>query len=83
MKRKEGLNYHQNKAADKLAKAIRECSEVGLQGGVYDGVFCLWPRTAPNPMEVGPRFFERILMIGRIIDADEHRMPELDGGAGV
>jgi hypothetical protein len=73
------MNKKQKQAATRLEKALKACGEAGLTGGVFDGMFCLWPNNPdPHPSDCGFRFFEVVDEIGLII-----RTPMIiDGGSG-
>lgn len=45
------MNAQQNKVAKRLKKALDECHEAGLMGGIFDCKFCVWPIDAPDPRE--------------------------------
>ena len=46
------MNDTQTKAATQLKKALNACAKAGLQGGIYEGTFCVWPITARSPHEI-------------------------------
>jgi hypothetical protein len=73
---------NQRSAAIRLEMALKNCKKVGLQGGVYDGSFCLWPEGyKPDPRDGDSfKFFENLEEIGEIIRSSTMT---LDGGAGV
>lgn len=71
------MNKKQMVAARKLEQVLGRCGAVGLEGGVYDGRFCLWPvRFDPQASD---DFFEEVARIGIILYPYEMN---LDGGAG-
>jgi hypothetical protein len=75
------MNKEQLLAARQLEKALNHCGEVGLTGGVYDSIFCLWPTDKPSPHEA-PEFFDE--GVEGISDGSRlcHKKIRLDGGAG-
>ena len=64
-----------------LYNALKLCAESGYIGGVYDGIFCLWPKTAENPHE-GPtsNFFENVMLVGGFMINSFHGLRLDDGG---
>ncbi len=74
------MNAKQKAAARRLEKALEHCHKTGLQGGVFDMSFCLWPvGTEPHPADTGMRFFEVVKEVGTII----YSPMSLDGGSGI
>lgn len=74
------MTREQELAATQLLRAFRKCQKAGLNGGVFDGSVCLWPKEHHEEiMEAGPDFFHKV---------DEHGQSfvingmVLDGGAG-
>lgn len=73
------MNAKQKSALERLTKALEACHKAGLQGGVFDGSFLVWPADAkPDPRE-GDSFFEDVDAIG----GRARTKMILDGGAGV
>lgn len=73
------MNARQEKAAKALLKAIDECHEAGLKGGVFESAMRVWPVDAdPDPYESGIEFFNVIEKCGRSL----YSRMSLDGGAG-
>lgn len=73
------MTDQQQRAADRLQKALDACHKAGLRGGVFDSSFYVWPVDSnPNPYD-SPRFFEAIREAGGewVVTA-----MSLDGGAG-
>jgi hypothetical protein len=74
------MNKRQAAAAESLRKALNRCAKAGLQGGVFDGSFCVWPeKLEPSPFEMGAQFFDHVAEYGgNLWPVEMH----LDGGAG-
>lgn len=73
------MTQKQFSAIARLKKALDRCHAVGLQGGVYDGSFCLWPVEGVDPRDT-ENFFGAVDNYG--MSLREVKM-SLDGGAGV
>ncbi len=73
------MNCRQREAAERLKKALDHCHKVWLEGGVYSGLFCVWPKKAFDVYETGSKFFDAVREHGAIIESPM----TLDGGAGV
>jgi hypothetical protein len=68
--------HEQLLAETQLLRALNRCHDAGYRGGVFDGQFCLWPKTV-DPHD-DDNFFQTVENQGRIL-----RSPmALDGGAG-
>lgn len=65
--------------AVRIEKALAACHKAGLMGGVYDGMFCLWPEKGPHPADYDRDFFKKVDELGMIV----HTRMVIDGGAGV
>lgn len=68
------LTKKQENAIIRLSKALDNCHNVGLCGGVFSANFVVW-RNNHNPFDDGVKFFD-----------NTHEVPTdmyLDGGAGV
>jgi len=76
------MTNDQCKAISSLKRALKKCGNSGLQGGVYDGSFCVWPKekSPATSGESDSDFFNEVEKYGESFNVDE--MP-LDGGAGV
>jgi hypothetical protein len=63
-----------------MERLLERCKKVGLQGGVFDGTFCLWPEKGPHPADGKSSwdFFDRVKEFGVII----HTNMSIDGGSG-
>ncbi len=66
-------------AVKRLERALTQCHNAGLEGGVYDGSFCVWPTGSFDILESGNKFFGRVEEYGATLDSPM----TLDGGAGV
>jgi hypothetical protein len=74
------MNAKQTAAAERIRKAFVAAHKAGLQGGVYDGTFMVWPeKSKPDPRDCGLQFFDAVDEIGQKI----HTLMRLDGGSGV
>lgn len=71
------LNREQYKVANRLQHALDDMKKVGLVGGVYEGLFCIWPRGF-DPHQ-STNFFEAVEERGEIL----YTASSIDGGAGV
>lgn len=73
------MNKEQTAAVRSLVAALDKCAKAGLQGGVFDTSFCVWPEGAePHPNDA-PEFFSGVENIGgKVLDTHMY----LDGGAG-
>jgi hypothetical protein len=72
------MNQEQVNACNQLTRALNKCHHAGLQGGVYDRCFCVWPRDTVIDFGVDG-FFETVVRTGTEISTDM----SLDGGAGI
>ena len=76
------MNQEQIKAANNLRNALKKAGISGLQGGVFDSKFCVWPCKRDDQVHAaGLNFFEEIENVGGIVM--NIREINLDGGAGV
>ncbi len=74
------LNRKQKSSVAALHNAFEKARLSGLEGGVYDGTFCVWPEGSFYPYESGRNFFRSVDAHG--VAMSEVRM-KLDGGSGV
>ena len=72
------MTKEQERAAEKLRKALIEVGRLGLAGGVYDGNFCLFPLGQHPEHDID--FFEGVEKVGIILYTPG---VNLDGGAGI
>ena len=73
------MNFRQRKAAMALQRALADCAEVDLTGGVYDGTFCIWPANRKSPHDF-EEFFQGVKDLGG--DTLPGHGMSLDGGVG-
>lgn len=73
------VNAKQMAATKLLEKALESCHKAGLQGGVYDCSFVVWPVEGQDPRDDAVDFFQSINKNGVMINTAMN----LDGGAGV
>ena len=75
------MTHEQNLAARKIELALQVGGRAGLQGGVYDGAFCVWPLADADLVhDSGLDFFNKVKEHGLMLDNGKM---DLDGGAGV
>ena len=73
------MTYDQIKATNRLKRALDNCRKAGLEGGVYDTTFCLWPiGISPQGNRDDHDFFEVVEKHGKLLSTTM----TLDGGAG-
>lgn len=71
------MTLAQEKAARAVKRALDNAGKAGLQGGVFDGAFCVWP-LGTDPHDE-PEFFTGVETIGGQVLTSKI---SLDGGAG-
>lgn len=71
------MNVEQERACTQLFRALNQCHKVGLEGGVYESRFCIWPKEV-TPQEADD-FFEAVELFGEMLPSPMN----LDGGAGI
>lgn len=73
------MNKKQHAIAEDMENLLIRMKNLGLQGGVYDGVFCMWPENKNCLISRDRDFFKDVDKYGVIIYVSTN----LDGGAGV
>ena len=75
------MNKKQKAIALQIESLLNKANSVGLRGGVFDCVFCLWADKDDEKIDRSfcGTFFEDIEKIGFICESSMN----LDGGAGV
>jgi len=74
------MNKKQKTIATSMEKLLDRMYKAGLKGGVYGGVFCMWPENKDDLIDKeGTNFFDDIEKHGVIIDTHA----DIDGGAGI
>lgn len=79
-RQKLDMNKQQLQAVKRLRKALNDCHNAGLRGGVYEYRMRVWPVDAdPDPNKVdSDKFFESVEAVGETIISPMI----LDGGSG-
>jgi len=72
------MSTAQINAVRQLQRAITACGKVGLMGGIYSGVVCVWPE-GHDPYTGPGSFFEEVEKVGETF---KPKM-KMDGGCGV